>query len=90
MIAAAPLAAEPRATVAGQWGMAVRAFRWWLVNYRRTWRGSIYSSILDPVLYLGAMGIVLGALVDKHGVGSLGGVSYLVFLAPGLLAAEAM
>lgn len=70
--------------------MAVREFRFWLVNYRRTWRGSIYSSVLNPVLYLGAMGLGLGMLVDKHGVGRLGGVSYLVFLAPGLLAAEAM
>ena len=40
--------------------MAVRAFRFWLVNYRRTWRGSIYSSVLSPVLYLGAMGLGLG------------------------------
>ncbi len=33
----------------------------WLANYRRTWRGSIYSSVLNPVLYLGAMGIWLWA-----------------------------
>ena len=90
MIAAAPLAAEPRATVAGQWGMAVRAFRWWLVNYRRTWRGSIYTSVLNPVVFLGAMGLGLGTLVDQHGTASLGGMSYLAFLAPGLMAAMAM
>ena len=76
--------------VPGPWAMAVRELRSWLTNYRRTWRGSIYSSVLNPVLYLGAMGIGLGTLVDKHGVSALGGVSYLVFLAPGLLAAEAM
>ena len=70
--------------------MAVRAFRFWLVNYRRTWRGSIYSSVANPVLYLGAMGLGLGTLVDQHGTASLGGVSYLAFLAPGLLAAAAM
>ena len=70
--------------------MAVRAFRFWLVNYRRTWRGSIYSSVLSPVLYLGAMGLALGRLVDQHGTASLGGVSYLAFLAPGLMAASAM
>src|SRR5260221_3635063 len=75
--------------------LAIREFRFWLTNYRRTWRGSIYSSVLNPVLYLGAMGLGLGALVDRHGAGglgtrSLGGVSYLVFLAPGLLAAGAM
>jgi len=70
--------------------MAVRALRFWLVNYRRTWQGSIYSSVLGPLLYLGAMGLGLGTLVDQHGTGSLGGVSYLAFLAPGLLAAQAM
>ncbi len=69
---------------------AIRQLRFWLVNYRRTWRGSIYSSVLSPVLYLGAMGLGLGALVDHHGTASLGHVSYLAFLAPGLLAAGAM
>jgi lipooligosaccharide transport system permease protein len=69
---------------------AVRQFRFWLTNYRRTWQGSIYSGVLNPVLYLGAMGLGLGTLVDEHGTASLGGVSYLAFLAPGLLAAAAM
>jgi len=85
---AAPATASPAA--AGRWVMAYRAFLFWLVNYRRTWQGTIYSSILNPLLYLGAMGLGLGTLVDKHGTGSLGGVSYLTFLAPGLLAAQAM
>jgi lipooligosaccharide transport system permease protein len=70
--------------------LAVRALRFWLVNYRRTWRGSIYTSVANPVLYLGAMGLGLGTLVDQHGTGRLGGVSYLAFLAPGLLAATGM
>ncbi len=70
--------------------LAVRAFRFWLTNYRRTWRGSIYSSVASPVLYLGAMGLGLGTLIDAHGTGRLGGVSYLAFLAPGLLAATGM
>ena len=70
--------------------LGFRAFRFWLANYRRTWRGSIYTSVLNPVLYLGAMGLGLGSLVDKHGTAGLGGVSYLAFLAPGLMAATAM
>jgi lipooligosaccharide transport system permease protein len=81
-------AGAPR--VGGPWAMALREFGAWLLNYKRTWRGSIYSSILSPVLYLGAMGLGLGSLVDKHGTASLGGVSYLAFIAPGLLAANAM
>jgi len=70
--------------------LAVRELRFWLTDYRRTWRGSIYSSVVNPVLYLGAMGLGLGTLVNQHSNASLGGVSYLTFLAPGLLAATAM
>ena len=81
---------RPGPGVAGPWQMALRAFQSWLVNYRRTWRGTIYSSVLMPVLYLGAMGLALGRLVNQHGTAGLGGVSYLVFLAPGLMAATAM
>jgi len=69
---------------------AVRQLRFWLTNYRRTWQGSIYSGVLSPVLYLGAMGLGLGTLVNAHSKASLGGVSYLAFLAPGLMAATAM
>ncbi len=69
---------------------AIRKLRFWLINYRRTWRGSIFSSVVNPALYLGAMGLGLGKLVDARGTASLGGVSYLAFLAPGLLAAGGM
>ncbi|MFO7549318.1 MAG: ABC transporter permease [Acidimicrobiia bacterium] len=57
-------------------------------NYRRTWRGSVISTFLSPVLFLLAMGVGLGALVDDGGGGL--GVPYLTFVAPGLLAATAM
>lgn len=81
----APAPARPPA---GQ--LAVRQFRFWLTDYRRTWRGSIYSSLLNPLLFLGAMGLGLGSLVNARSPASLGGVSYLAFLAPGLLAATGM
>lgn len=58
--------------------------------YRRTWRASVVSSFLNPILYLAAMGIGLGSLVDANLPGGLEGVSYLTFLAPGLLVATAM
>ena len=56
--------------------------------YRRTWRGSVFSSFLRPLLFLAAIGIGLGSLVDKNAaIGNrLGGVDYVTFLAPGLLA----
>ena len=75
---------------AQQWSMSVRAFRCWLTVYRRIWRSSIWSSVLGPVCYLGALGFGLGTLVDKHSTASLGGVSYLAFVAPAILASGAM
>ena len=57
--------------------------------YRKTWRSSIISSTLQPLLYFFAMGLGLGALVD-HARGGVDGVSYLKFVAPGLLAAAAL
>ena len=70
--------------------LSVRAFQCWLTVYRRIWRSTIYSSMLSPLLYLGAMGLGLGGLVDRHGTASLGGVSYLAFVAPAILATGAM
>ncbi len=58
--------------------------------YRRTWRGSVFTSFLSPLLLLVAMGVGLGSLVDADRAGALPGGDYLAFLAPGLLAATAM
>ena len=65
-------------------------FDYWLTVYKRTWKGTMVSSFLLPMLYLAAMGIGLGSFVDSNGTGALGGVSYLQFIAPGLLASTAM
>jgi len=59
------------------------------VVFRRLWRGFIFSLFLNPVLYLAAMGLGLGGLVDKHS-GSVDGLTYLQFVTPGLLVASAM
>ena len=71
-------------------GLALRAFQCWMTVYRRIWRSSIWSSLLGPLFYLGAMGLGLGTLVNRHGTASLGGVSYLAFVAPAILASGAM
>ena len=70
---------------------AVRYFESRALVYRRTWRGSVITTFLNPVLYLAAMGVGLGTLVDE-GAGSdaVQGLTYLAYLAPGLLAATAM
>ena len=67
----------------------LRAVRYYAYQYKRTWKGSVTTSFLYPVLYLVAMGVGLGSLVNKH-VGVVDGLSYLDFIAPGLLAATAM
>ena len=71
---------------------ALRVYEHQAMVYRRTYRGSVIWSFMNPVLYLAAMGVGLGTYVDRGGAGaaSLGGLSYLAFLAPGLLAATAM
>jgi lipooligosaccharide transport system permease protein len=67
----------------------VRSLGYWVFQYKRTWRSSLSTSVLEPLLYLAAMGIGLGTLVDRH-VHQVGGVSYLAFVGPGLLASAAM
>lgn len=67
-----------------------RVFEHRYMQYKRTFRASIFSSFLSPVLFLAAMGLGLGSYVNQSGGDTLGGISYLAFLAPGLLAATAM
>jgi lipooligosaccharide transport system permease protein len=58
--------------------------------YRRTWQTSVWTAFLSPALFLGAIGLGLGTLVDDSTTGPLEGLSYVEFLAPGLLAATAV
>jgi len=68
---------------------AVHAYEFWLAQYRRVWRGTLVSSLVNPVFYLAALGLGLGTLVDD-GSGGPGGIPYLDYVAPGLVAAAAM
>ena len=61
-----------------------------LTVYRRLWRSSVVSSFLSPVLFLAAIGGTVGKAIDRHGVGHFGGATYIEWLAPGLMAANAM
>jgi lipooligosaccharide transport system permease protein len=67
----------------------VRALSYWTYQYKRTWRGSVTTSFLYPVLYLSAIGVGLGSLVSHH-AHTVDGVTYIDFLAPGLMAATTM
>jgi lipooligosaccharide transport system permease protein len=79
-----------RAPGAFQARLTLRALRSWFTVYRRIWRSSVFSSVLGPLFYLGALGFGLGSLVDRHGTGGIGGVPYLAFVAPAILAVQAM
>jgi lipooligosaccharide transport system permease protein len=59
----------------------------WL-DARRFWLGVVVSGLLAPLLYVLALGVGLGTVVNNHG-NSLG-VPYVQFVAPAFLAAAAL
>lgn len=66
---------------------AVAAYFWRV--YLRTWQASVFSRFLMPVLFLLAMGLGLGSLVDDSS-GGVAGVRCLEFVAPAMIAVQAM
>lgn len=87
----APVRTSGPSAPPSSWQLVVRQYDYWLTVYRRTWRGSVISSFLLPLLFLAAMGVGLGGFVDDQAdAGALGGLGYLAFIAPGLLATTAM
>jgi ABC-type multidrug transport system permease subunit len=79
--------------------LAARARRWgaWYVAEHRfrVMRSYLQTVLLtgigNPLVYLFAMGVGLAGLVDANlGAGAIGGVGYLVFVAPALLCAAAI
>jgi lipooligosaccharide transport system permease protein len=70
--------------------LAPRLFDYWQIVHRRTWRGTVISSFLSPLLYVVAIGVVLGGFIEPDPDRLEGAASYLAFVAPGLLAAQVM
>ena len=65
----------------------VRVASYFSRAYARTWRASIMTTFINPLLYLLAMGVGLGSFINHSGhTGSLGHLSYLHFVAPALAA----
>jgi lipooligosaccharide transport system permease protein len=56
--------------------------------YRRNWRATVVSSVGQPVLFLLAFGFGLGSQVRP--TAATGGLEYVVYLAPALLAATSV
>lgn len=66
------------------------AFRVWRRNatiFRKFWKSILAPNFIDPLLYLGALGLGLGAFIREGGIN---GQTYLQYIAPGLLASNAM
>jgi lipooligosaccharide transport system permease protein len=86
--------AVPRSTgrAPGQFGGVWLVVEHFWVWYRRNWRATVVSTVLQPLLFLLAFGVGFGALVDGTGgaAAATGGADYLVWLAPALLAVSAV
>lgn len=86
------LAYSGRAPSAAQQAARVQRLGWWyqaewrLIAMRAYWTSILGTALLTPVLYVIAMGVGLGSLVDAAS-GGVDGVGYLTFVAPGLLVA---
>lgn len=76
----------PASALAG----AGRLVDYWAIVYKRTWKGSAISSFVNPLFYVLAMGVLLGDYIAGDPDQLEGATSYLAFIAPGLLAAQAM
>jgi len=65
--------------------MALKILKRHLIVFRRTlWSNMVFNAI-EPFLYLSAMGFGLGALVQD-----IEGMSYIQFIAPGMVASASM
>ena len=65
-----------------------RALRVWQRNftvYTKLYKSSLALNFVEPVLYLAALGLGLGAFVEK-----INGLPYINFIAPGIIASSAM
>jgi len=67
-----------------------RQYDYWLTVLKRTWRGGVVSSFVTPLLYVVAMGVLLGGFIEAEPDKLEGATSYLAFVVPGLVAAHAM
>ena len=53
--------------------------------YKRTWKVNLLPNFFEPIFYLTAIGIGVGAYISE-----MGGVSYVEFLVPGLICVSSM
>jgi lipooligosaccharide transport system permease protein len=68
---------------------ALRVSEYYARLWQRYWLSWAVTAMLVPLLFLGALGLGLGSLVDES-QSTVDGLDYLVFVAPGLMAASAV
>ena len=57
--------------------------------WRHFWRSTVVFNFINPLMFLGALGVGLGGLVEQS-TGEVDGLPYLDFITPGLMAAGAL
>jgi lipooligosaccharide transport system permease protein len=84
--------AEPSSRVLSGWQAMLRVVEGLWIWYRRNWRATVVSNVVQPLLYLVAFGVGFGGLINAspRAVQATGGVSYLLYLAPALLTVSAV
>jgi lipooligosaccharide transport system permease protein len=64
--------------VSVSWPHALSVWRRNASLYGRTWKSNLLPNFFEPVFYLTAIGVGVGAYIQQ-----MGGTSYVEFLAPG-------
>lgn len=90
-----PVEAGPRAPRAphrapSAWTCRIRAWEYLMRQWRPYFLSGVVEAVGGPVLYLVALGLGLGTLVNRGGSAALGGVAYVDYIAPALLCAAAL
>lgn len=76
-----------RSIAFGAWFVAEARLR----TMRAYLRTIVMGSLFNPLMYIFALGLGIGSYIDRNGGGQgLGGVSYLTFVGPALLASAAL
>ncbi|WP_273842844.1 ABC transporter permease [Rubrobacter calidifluminis] len=73
-----------------RWPSPRGSYRVWqreMTIFGKYWKTLTFPNFVEPMLYLAAMGLGLGAYIRQGGIG---GESYVQYIAPGLLASNAM
>jgi len=78
--------------VPGRWGGVQLVVEGHWAWYKRNWRATVVSTVVQPLLFLLAFGVGFGTLVQGSGQAgaATGGAPYLAWIAPGLLAMSAV